>query len=188
MNTAATHRGGARERDMLALTADERWTLRVWSFVRRLLFRPSPPFMYRYRAALLRLFGAQVDPGAQVHPRAVIRQPWRLILEANVVIHDFALLDCSATVRVGEGARISQYAHLCTLTHDEQDASLPLLARPIRIGAYAWIAADAYVGPGVTVGDYTIVGARADVHEDLPPNVVAVGTPARPVRTRTPPR
>jgi putative colanic acid biosynthesis acetyltransferase WcaF len=59
-----------------------------------------------------------------------------------------------------------------------------LLKPPITIGDDAWIAADAFVGPGVTIGAGTLVGARSNVFGDLPPMVVAVGSPARAVRPR----
>ena len=46
-----------------------------------------------------------------------------------------------------------------------------------------WLGGGAIVLPGVTIGDNTVVGAGAVVTRDLPANVVAVGNPARVVRT-----
>jgi putative colanic acid biosynthesis acetyltransferase WcaF len=63
-------------------------------------------------------------------------------------------------------------------------AGMELLRPPIKIGDDVWIAADAFVGPGVTIGDRTILGARASAFHDLPPDVVAVGSPAKPVKKR----
>ena len=49
---------------------------------------------------------------------------------------------------------------------------------------FSWIAADVFVGPGVSVGDRTIVGARSSVFKSLPPDIIAVGSPARPIGPR----
>lgn len=55
-------------------------------------------------------------------------------------------------------------------------------ARPITIGRNVWIGFEACILPGVTIGEGSVVGARAVVSEDLPPFSVAVGNPARVVR------
>jgi acetyltransferase-like isoleucine patch superfamily enzyme len=60
----------------------------------------------------------------------------------------------------------------------------PLVTAPIVIGRRCWIAADVFIGPGVTIGDGTVVGARSTVLKDLPGWIVAAGTPARPLHAR----
>jgi carbonic anhydrase/acetyltransferase-like protein (isoleucine patch superfamily) len=55
-------------------------------------------------------------------------------------------------------------------------------ARPVTIGRNVWIGFEACILPGVTIGEGSVVGARAVVHENLPPFSVAVGNPARVVR------
>ena len=61
---------------------------------------------------------------------------------------------------------------------------MTLLRPPIRVGDDAWVAADAFVGPGVTVGARTVLGARASAFTDLPPDTICVGNPARPIKAR----
>ncbi len=56
-------------------------------------------------------------------------------------------------------------------------------AEPITIGDDVWLGGGVIVLPGVTIGENTVVGAGAVVTRDLPANVVAVGNPARVVRT-----
>jgi putative colanic acid biosynthesis acetyltransferase WcaF len=56
---------------------------------------------------------------------------------------------------------------------------MPLVKLPINIGDWAWVAADAFVGPGVTIGRGAVVGARSVVVRDVPPDVVVAGNPAR---------
>jgi putative colanic acid biosynthesis acetyltransferase WcaF len=81
-------------------------------------------------------------------------------------------------------AIVSQGAHLCTGTHDVSDPDFRLFARPIVIGERAWVTASAFVGPGVTIGDGAILGARAVTFSDVAPWWIFVGNPARLLKKR----
>ncbi len=91
---------------------------------------------------------------------------------------------CVAPIEIGLHAVVSQYSFLCTASHDHEAAGMPGFDAPIRVEALAWIAADVYISAGVTIGEGTVVGARSSVFRDLPPWVVAVGNPARVVKSR----
>jgi len=56
---------------------------------------------------------------------------------------------------------------------------MPVITAPIRIERRAWVAADTFVGPGVTIGEGAVVGARASVFRDVDPWTVVGGNPAR---------
>jgi putative colanic acid biosynthesis acetyltransferase WcaF len=86
---------------------------------------------------------------------------------------------------LGAYATISQYAYLCGATHDYSDPALPLLSAPIVIEDYAWVCADVFIGPGVTVGQGAVVGARSSVYKDVPAWKVVAGNPARVIKERT---
>jgi len=101
-----------------------------------------------------------------------------------VTIGDCVILYSLGTIRIGARSFVSQYAHLCAGTHDATRSDYPLICEPITIGEDCWIAADAFVGPGVTIGDRTVLGARASAFGDLPSDVICVGTPARAVKPR----
>ena len=66
--------------------------VQLWWLVQALLFRPSPQFMYGWRAWLLRLFGAKVGKGSVIRPSVVITYPWKVTLGNNVWIGDDANL------------------------------------------------------------------------------------------------
>jgi putative colanic acid biosynthesis acetyltransferase WcaF len=87
-------------------------------------------------------------------------------------------------VSIGEMAIVSQGAHICAGTHDIGDPDFQLLTKPIRIGSRAWIAAEAFVGPGVTIGEGAVLGARSVAFRDIHAWEVHVGNPAKKVRFR----
>lgn len=91
---------------------------------------------------------------------------------------------CVDTVTVGAYSTVSQYSFLCTASHDLTDPSMPLTTAPIVIGSRAWIAADVFVGPGVIVGNGAVIGARSSVFNNIDSWMVAVGNPARAIKTR----
>lgn len=155
-----------------------------WSIVRTMLFRSSPLSATRWRALLLRLFGAKVHPTAAIAPSARIDFPWNLTLGRGVVICDCVIINCMGEVCIGERTRISQYSHLCAGTHEYAHRDMKIQRCPITIGKDVWIAADAFVGPGVTIGDGCLLAARSSAFRDLPAGQVCVGEPAIAVRPR----
>jgi len=156
----------------------------AWSLVQATLFRLSPRVFHRWRNGLLRLFGARLHPTARVYRRAKIWAPWNLEMHAFACIADDVDVYSAARIVIGECATVSQYGYLCAASHDFDDVAHPLITAPIVIGRRCWLAADVFVGPGVTIGEGTVVGARSAVFGDLPGWSVALGTPARVVRAR----
>lgn len=161
----------------------------AWAVVESTLFRWSPRPCHAFRARLLRWFGADIpEPGRVViFPTATVLFPWKLALAARSMVGPRVRLYNPAPIALGRGANVSQGCHLCSATHDFHRWSMPLLARPIRIEPNAWLGADVFVGPGVTVGGLCVVGARSVVVRDLPPGKVCVGHPCRPIKDRPPP-
>ncbi len=156
----------------------------AWGLAYRLLFRPSPTPLFAWRALLLRAFGARVARGAHVYPSAKVWAPWNLEMGEHSCLGPDVDCYCVAPVRLGAHATVSQYGNLCAATHDHEDPAHRLVPGPITIGAGAWLAADVFVGPGVTIGEGAVVGARSSVFKDLPAWMVSHGSPARPVRAR----
>jgi putative colanic acid biosynthesis acetyltransferase WcaF len=64
---------------------------------------------------------------------------------------------------------------------------MPLVTKPIVIGRNAWVAADAFVGPGVTIGELSVIGARSVVIKDQPARMICAGHPCRPLKPRSEP-
>lgn len=167
------------------------WTMRekirraLWMLVGRPLFRTSFHNWYRYRATILRLFGARIGRGVAIRPSVWVEVPWMLSLEDDVTVGDFAILYSLGSIRIGARTIISQYAHLCAGTHDYTDHTFRLIRTPITVGRDVWIGADAFVGPGVVIGDLSVLGARSSAYRNLESRSVYVGNPARRVKERT---
>lgn len=149
-----------------------------------LLFRPSPRPLHAWRSFLLRLFGAKIGSGVHVYPRVTIWAPWNLVIGDETGIADGAILYSQGIITIGKRAVISQGVHLCAGTHDYTKAGFPLVTLPIVVGDHVWVAAEAFVHPGVTIGEGTVVGARSVVTKDLPSWKVCSGFPALPLKDR----
>lgn len=150
----------------------------------RVVFRFTPRPLFGVRSTILRLFGARVGRHVHIHPTARIFVPWHLRIGDYSSIGDGAIIYNLGMVTIGERTTVSQYAHLCAGTHDHRDPEFRLLRSPITIGDEAWICADAFIGPGVTVGDRAIVGARGVAMKDISPAAIVGGNPARVLNTR----
>lgn len=156
----------------------------VWGMVWRLFGSWTPAPFNRWRLFLLRLFGARLHPTAQVRGTARVWYPPNLTMQAHSTIGAEAEIYNMAPVVIGENSIVSQRAYLCGGTHDFTRASNPLITRPITIGPNVWVAADAFIGPGVTVPEGCVIGARAVVTGRLEPWTVYVGNPARAIKRR----
>jgi putative colanic acid biosynthesis acetyltransferase WcaF len=110
--------------------------------------------------------------------------PWNLETGDETAIGEQVFIYNLGPVTLGSRVTISHRAHLCAGTHDHTKRDFPLLRPPIVIGSEAWICADAFVGPGVTIGEGAIVGACAVAIKDVKPRTVVVGNPARETKTR----
>lgn len=133
---------------------------------------------------MLRLFGAKIGRHVQIHPSVRIFLPWNLEVGDWSSIGFDALVYSLGRVTIGERVTISQRAHLCAGSHDYRDRAMLLLKPPITIGDGAWICADAFVGPGVNVGEGAVLGARSVVMRSVERNSVMAGNPARRVADR----
>jgi len=162
---------------------------RLWTIVQATLFRFSLPRAHAFRARLLRAFGADIPAPHQIVIFASARVffPSKLRLEARSMIGRSVNIYNLAPVTLRRGANLSQGVHLCAGSHDITRWSMPLDARPIVIGENAWLAAEVFVGPGVTIGELAVIGARSVVVRDQPAHMVCAGNPCRPLRPRPEP-
>lgn len=165
-------------------TLIDRGSRLAWSTCWLLFASWTPPAMRGWRRALLRLFGAKIHPTAIVRSSVRVWQPGNLVMGAHSSLGPGVICYNVAPIILGDFAIVSQRAHLCTGTHDVDRETFPLVARGITIGRGAWIAAEAFVGPGVDVGERAVLGARGVAVRPLEAGMIYVGNPARLVRPR----
>ena len=158
----------------------------LWSVVEPLFFRYSPRLFYGWRNMILRLMGAKVGTGVKIYPSVRIMYPWLLQVGDNTTISWDVKVYNLAFSTIGSNTMISQYAHLCGGTHNFRSSDFDLIRTGFTIGNNVWIAADAFVGPSVKIGDGAVVAARAVVVKDVQPNIIVAGNPAKMIGTREP--
>jgi putative colanic acid biosynthesis acetyltransferase WcaF len=144
----------------------------------------TPVPLHAWRRLLLNAFGASISPKARVYPKTTIWYPPNLRMGNHAVIGPGVIVYNMDRITIGDYAIVSQRAHLCGGTHDPDDANFQLIPKPIAIGAKAWVAAESFVGPGVTVGEGAVLGARGVAVKDLEPWSIYAGNPARRLRDR----
>lgn len=130
-----------------------------------------------------------------VGSRFVIHSPFRCDFGFNIHIGEnfignfgLTILD-EAEVTIGNNVMIGPNCSLITITHaltPQQRAQGLMMARPIVIEDYAWLAAGVTVLPGVTIGRGAVVGAGSVVTRSIAPMTLAAGNPCRPIRPITP--
>lgn len=156
----------------------------LWEILRGPFFAWTPRPLWGWRRAVLRLFGAQIGQRVHIHPDVRIAIPWTLSIGDDSAVGERAILYALGPVTIGQRATISQNAHLCAGSHDYRDPRMTLLKPSISIGDEVWICADAFIGPGVSMGPRAIAGARAVVMRDVPAGQIVVGNPARVIGSR----
>lgn len=163
----------------------ERLGRAVWKLCQSIFVRSLPVAMSSRQVAILRLFGAQIGTGTQIHGSVSVEFPWLLEIGDLCVIGPRARIYNLGRIRIGRHSVLSQGAHLCAGTHDYQDPLMTLRRDEISIGSGCWLCAETFVGPGLTIGNHAVVGARAVVTKNVPERAVVAGNPARIVKWRS---
>jgi maltose O-acetyltransferase len=136
-------------------------------------------------ATLAELLGA-LGEGAVIRPPLQMDYGYQTTIGPRTFINVGAVILDVGRVTIGADVQIGPNVQLLTPTHplDPQVRRSGLeAAEPITIEDNVWLGGGVIVCPGVTIGRDTVVGAGAVVTNDLPPGVLAVGNPARIVRS-----
>jgi len=148
----------------------------------------------------IRIFGAGIEAGASFHVIASKDALVRLTCwappggSASLTFGDACLVTPGCRFMVGERITVGSgcmFGHGATVTdcdwhgiYDRTDVHGRTM--PVTLGDNVWLGDGAFVGKGVSIGDISIIGARTVVTSDIPANSIAVGNPAKVVRTFDP--
>lgn len=157
----------------------------LWRLCQGLFFQPLWHMPSSFRAAVLRAFGARIGRRAVIRAGVNIHFPWRLEMGDDVWLGEEAMILSLAPVKIGSNVCLSQRCFICTGTHDPDSPTFELKTEAVTIGNGVWVAAMAFIGPGVTVGDAAVVAAGAVVVSDVLPGDRVAGVPARSLHAHT---
>ena len=157
-----------------------------WNICWTMLAKPLPRNVgRRWKIFLLRCWGAKIDITATVYSSVKIFMPWNLIMEEYACLASNVICYNAAPIIIKAYATVSQRCYLCTASHNIYSHNHEQIEKPIIIGKMAWIAAEAFVGPGVKMGEGAVAGARAVVVKDVDDWNVVGGNPAKFIKFRS---
>ena len=162
----------------------KRWYIQIWWIVQKIFFELSPQFMYGWRRFLLRLFGAKIGKGVIIRPTAKIQFPWKISIGDYSWIGDEVVLYSLGDIVIGNNVVISQKSYLCTGSHNYKSKNFDIYSKKIIIEDKVWIATDVFIAPGITIREFSIIGARSSVFNDIPSGYICYGNPAKIIKKR----
>lgn len=165
-------------------TISQKIKMILWEYVWFIFCSWTPKPANTWRLVILKLFGSKIYGKPFVHQRARIQMPWNLIMYDKSCIGDRANIYTLGKVEIKKGATIAQEAYICTGTHAFEKETMNLITIPIIIGENVFVGARAFIMPGVTIGDYAVIGANSVVVKDVEPWTVVGGNPAKFIKKR----
>jgi len=117
-----------------------------------------------------------------------------LVFGNDVQMNDYVHITAMESVKIGNNVLMASKIYISDCSHgsyggNENDSdpdmipiARPLFSKPVVIEDNVWLGEFVSVLPGVTIGKGTIVGANSVVSKSLPEYVIAVGSPAKPVK------
>jgi len=114
----------------------------------------------------------------------------KIVIRRETYINRATMIDASERIEIGERCMIGPFCYITDHDHEFGAGIDPtaghLVSAPTRIGDRCWLGAHVTILKGVTIGDGSVIGAGSVVTKSVPPNAVAVGNPARVIKTLSP--
>ncbi len=112
-----------------------------------------------------------------------------IVLGADVRVNQGCVIASHSKIEIGDCALVGEYVSIRDANHNMDDGVpmrfQPHTTTPIKIGANVWIGRGSCVLRGVAIGEGSVIAANSVVNKDIPPNVLAAGSPARVIRQRS---
>ncbi len=160
------------------------WFEALWQVCKVVFFVTPIPWPSWLRRLLLIRFGARVGTGLYIRPGVNVHFPWKLDVGSHCWIGEGTVILNLAPVTIGDHVALGHQVYLAAGGHDIRSRTMAYKNAPITIGQGCWIATRAYVGPGVTIGQYAVVAAGAIVVKDVASFAIVGGNPAKEISHR----
>jgi putative colanic acid biosynthesis acetyltransferase WcaF len=161
------------------------WKQTLWYFLGSPLVESHWLPLSMGKIWILRLFGAQIGQGVRIKPGVRIKFPWKLVIGDHVWVGENTWLDNVATITLESHVCLSQGVYLCTGNHHWSRSDFQLMPSPIWVQTGSWIAAQAVVGPGVTIGRGAVLCLGGVAGKSLEPMTIYAGNPAQAIQMRS---
>lgn len=155
-------------------TTKEKIKEQLWRIVEIVLFRPSPKLFSLWRVFLLRVFGAKIGNSCYISNWAIFIHPWNICIGNNCGIDDYVFIKGDKRIVIGNYVSIGNYSKIIPSGHDIRSRNFEHCGKPITIGNGAFIGANSFIGPGVSVGEMAVVGSCVNLYKNIPDNTVVI--------------
>ena len=143
-----------------------------------------PSFRLRH-AYYRRVLGYELGPGCCIHMGSFFTGQ-HVRIGPHTILNRHCYVDGRIGVQIGANCSISPEVYILSLDHDPQNPDFGTRGGVTTIGDHVWIGVRAIIRAGVTIGEGAVIGAGAVVTDDVPPHSLAIGMPARVVRSWAP--
>jgi acetyltransferase-like isoleucine patch superfamily enzyme len=152
------------------------------------------PFDIRNSSSIDLGLGLTTGVGCRIEAFPRISNKIVLHFGNNVQLNDFVHITAVENVKIGNNVLMASKIYISDCSHGSYSGDYihsnpnsipidrPLTSKPVSIEDNVWLGEFVSVLPGVTIGKGTVVGANSVVSKSLPENVIAVGSPAKPIK------
>lgn len=161
----------------------------TYSFFLNLLYFVLDLLPYPPRILIFRLLFKGLGKGVLIDYGAYFRYPSKITLGDNTSINRgcelfAAHLALGGTITIGRNCALGPHVRIFAGGHNYNTKDLAVTAGPIMIDDFVWIGGNSTILPGVHIGEGAVIGAGSVVTRDIPPYTIAVGNPARVIKSR----
>lgn len=158
--------------------------IHLWKLINKTIFRIFPNQIKKPRIFLLRLFGAKLAETVNINRKSNIELPWNLRMGHLSSLGENSWIYCLDKIEIGQKCCIGKDVYLITGSHSIESVNFNMTTQPIIINDGCWIATGSYVLAGVTLGRFSVVGAKSIVVKNTEEFDVVAGNPARFIKKR----
>ena len=141
------------------------------------------------RYALYKAICPQCGDCVCIYPNVYLMNAIHLSLGDNISIHPMSYIEAYGGIEIGSEVSIAHGVTIMSVSHGFKELDIPirrqdLIPMPVKLGDDVWIGAKATLLGGIIIGNGCVVGANAVVTKNVPSFSIAVGNPARVIRSR----